>query len=131
MTDLQLHPEGLLDRERSGDLTLDERLTLDAHAAGCEACELQRRLSRLAGQRGRVARAAPRVRLGRVVDAAAAQWLSEMSRKRTRRQWARRWMAILPLSLSALLGIAGVLWGRHHAGATRAADSPSVGRPLP
>ena len=42
MSTIDLHPEELLDRERQGRLTDDERIRLDAHAASCVACRLER-----------------------------------------------------------------------------------------
>ncbi len=40
---VDVHPEDLLDRERDGALTLEDRRRLDAHAAWCSACALVRR----------------------------------------------------------------------------------------
>ena len=39
---VDMHPEDLLDRERRGMLFPDERRRLDAHAAHCSACALER-----------------------------------------------------------------------------------------
>jgi TolA-binding protein len=44
MTAAELHPEELLDRERAGRLTDDERAALDAHSARCDACRVERAL---------------------------------------------------------------------------------------
>ncbi|MFO0571918.1 MAG: outer membrane protein assembly factor BamD [Polyangiaceae bacterium] len=42
MSTIDLHPEELLDREREGRLTESERERLDAHAAECASCRLER-----------------------------------------------------------------------------------------
>lgn len=44
MSESDLHPEDLLDRARSGQLSEDERALLDEHVAGCATCALELRV---------------------------------------------------------------------------------------
>ncbi|MCA9646963.1 MAG: tetratricopeptide repeat protein [Myxococcales bacterium] len=42
---IDIHPEDLLDREREGSLTADERLYLSTHLKQCAACRIERQLA--------------------------------------------------------------------------------------
>ncbi|MGE0325837.1 MAG: hypothetical protein AB7S68_26150, partial [Polyangiaceae bacterium] len=42
---IDIHPEDLLDREREGCLTSEERAYLEAHLVRCAACRIERQLA--------------------------------------------------------------------------------------
>jgi hypothetical protein len=103
MSRVDLHPEELLDRVRSGIATEEERLRVDAHLASCAACSIEQTLY-MQTERSTAARPGDDVALARfraVVQRAVAERAEP--RGRAQKRWtAKRW-ALFAFAATLLL----------------------------
>jgi TolA-binding protein len=113
---VDVHPEDLLDRERRGLLVPDERRRLDAHAAHCRACALERNVVFEFARERKLGRsdddAVSRLVLGTVAAAGEAENAPRYSEFRLKtRSGFRRW-ALMSAVAAAGTGafLAGTVW---------------------
>jgi hypothetical protein len=113
---VDVHPEDLLDRERRGLLVPDERRRLDAHAAHCRACALERNVVFEFARERKVGRGddgvVSRLVLGTVAVAAEMANVPRQSEFRLKkRSGFRRW-ALMSAVAAAGTGafLAGSVW---------------------